>query len=105
VAPDSGHAIGLRSIDGVEFLVHIGIDTVNLAGRGFYPRVRVGDQVRAGDELVGFDVDVITEAGYSLVTPVLVTNSGQFGSVTPVDGQHTRVGAPLLSIEPAAEPA
>ena len=83
VAPPSGHAVGIRTKDGAELLIHIGIDTVDLAGRGFRPQVKTGDDVREGQVLVEFDLDVITAAGYSLMTPVLVTNPTAFGEVVP----------------------
>jgi PTS system beta-glucosides-specific IIC component len=100
VAPASGHAVGIRTVDGAELLVHIGIDTVNLAGRGFRPQVKTGQEVTAGEVLVEFDPDVITAAGYSLVTPVLVTNPTAFGSVTPVASGSVGQGDVLLTVEP-----
>lgn len=74
---ESGHAIGMRSEDGLEILLHIGIDTVKLQGRGFMPRVRVGDRVAAGELLIRFDLALLQDAGFSPVTPVLITNEQQ----------------------------
>ena len=68
------HAIGLVSTDGVEILMHIGMDTVNLDGKGFEAHVTQGDRVAVGDKLITFDMDVIKEAGYVTETPVIVTN-------------------------------
>ena len=85
-------------MDGAELLIHIGIDTVNLAGRGFRPKVSTGEDVRAGQVLVEFDPDVITAAGYSLVTPVLVTNPTAFGPVTPAAAGNVRAGDLLLTV-------
>ena len=100
VAPASGHAIGLRSTDGVELLIHVGIDTVNLGGRGFTMHVEGKQAVRAGDPLVDVDLAVIEEAGYALTTPVLVTNARALGDVTSVHGDTVAAGAPLLRITP-----
>ena len=73
--PKSHHAIGLRLDSGVELLVHVGIDTVKLAGEHFTPRVQQKQRVAAGDVLLEFDASAIAAAGYSLVTPVIVTNA------------------------------
>lgn len=72
----TGHAIGLRRSDGVEVLIHIGMDTVELDGRGFKMNVRQGDHVKTGDVLVEVDLDLVKKAGKSLVSPVVIT-SGQ----------------------------
>lgn len=77
----TGHAIGLRHADGLELLIHIGIDTVKLAGAHFTPKVTAGQQVSAGDLLVEFDREAIEAAGYDLTTPVIVTNSDLYPEV------------------------
>lgn len=84
VLQPTGHAITLRAGDGVELLMHIGIDTVQLAGAGFDPQVKVGDQVRAGDVLIRFDLDAVVCGAPSVVTPVLVI--GQDGLM--LGGRH-----------------
>src|SRR5271165_5668791 len=71
--PASSHAVSIRAADGVDVLIHIGIDTVTLGGRGFEERVRPGAIVRAGDELIRFDLDVVAHGAKSLMTPILVT--------------------------------
>jgi multiphosphoryl transfer protein len=71
--PASAHAVSIRAADGVDVLVHVGIDTVTLNGRGFEARVRPGARVRVGDELIRFDLDVVARGAKSLMTPVLVT--------------------------------
>lgn len=85
----SGHAIGLKFDSGVEMLIHVGLDTVNLDGKGFDVKVAKGDQVKAGQELVVFDPQVIKDAGYKLITPVLVTNTNKFAQVKGLPGAAT----------------
>lgn len=72
------HAVGLVSTDGAELLMHIGMDTVNLEGKGFTAHVSQGDYVKAGDKLISFDMDAIKEAGYPTETPVIVTNQDAY---------------------------
>jgi phosphoenolpyruvate-protein phosphotransferase len=74
--PASGHAVSIRSLHGVDVLIHIGIDTVQLGGRGFDPRVKPGDRVKAGDELIRFDLNVVARGAKSLMTPIVVTSDG-----------------------------
>lgn len=75
------HAIGLTSDEGVELLIHIGIDTVNLKGNGFALRVSVGQEINIGDELIKFDINLIKESGLSLISPIVVTNTDVFSNV------------------------
>jgi phosphoenolpyruvate-protein phosphotransferase len=72
------HALALRTAEGAEILVHVGIDTVNLGGEGFDVRVRKGDRVRAGDLLLTLDLDLVSRRSPSLMTPVIVTNGDRF---------------------------
>lgn len=104
-AQPSGHAFGLLLDDGLEVLIHIGIDTVQLKGQGFEVHVTKGQKVTAGTPLVTFDRKVITDAGYSLITPVIVMNGRKFGSVRDVTDGDAVVGAPLLEVTPAPQPA
>lgn len=78
---ESKHAVGIKSKDGVELLIHVGIDTVKMNGEGFTCFVNEGDTVKAGDKLVHFDRATIKEAGYSDMVVVLVTNSFEFDEV------------------------
>ena len=75
---DAGHAVSLRSVEGAELLIHIGLDTVMLKGEGFTPLVAVGDRVTRGDPLIRFDLDAVALAATSLITPVIVTNAEAF---------------------------
>lgn len=76
-----GHAIGLECDNGLELLIHIGIDTVNLSGKHYTPHVTEGQKVQAGDLMMEFDIPAIQKEGYRTVTPVIVTNSDDFADV------------------------
>ncbi|MGI8190633.1 PTS system trehalose-specific EIIBC component [Streptococcus iniae] len=75
------HAVGLVSTEGLELLMHIGMDTVNLEGKGFTSHVQQGDMVKVGDPLISFDIDLIEAAGYKTETPVVVTNQDAYNLV------------------------
>lgn len=75
------HAIGLTSDKGIELLIHIGVDTVNLKGRGFKLKVNVGQEVNIGDELIEFDMNLIKQEGLDLISPIVVTNTDKFPEV------------------------
>ncbi|MFC3848590.1 glucose PTS transporter subunit IIA [Corynebacterium hansenii] len=97
----TGHAVGLKLDNGLQILVHIGVDTVNMDGKGFEFLVSKGDHVTAGTPLVRFDRDAIVAAGYSPITPVLVTNHRKFGSVDVVAKQGPiAIGDELLEATP-----
>ena len=98
VAPSSGHAFGITLDSGVEILIHVGLDTVNLEGQGFDVKVSQGDRVSAGQELVRVDRSVIEQAGYPLTTPVLVTNTASFASVEVVGGDSVEPGQALIKV-------
>ena len=74
--PESAHAVSIRSPDGLEVLIHIGIDTVRLGGKGFDARVKAGSRVQSGQELIRFDLDLVARGAKSLMTPVVVTSEG-----------------------------
>ncbi|MEZ5132821.1 MAG: glucose PTS transporter subunit IIA [Mycobacterium sp.] len=103
-AQPTGHAFGLLLDSGVEVLIHIGIDTVKLKGDGFDVKVAKGDRVTAGSPLVSFDPKVIQDAGYSLVTPVIILNAKKFGPIDPVESGQIVVGATILTVAPVPEP-
>lgn len=75
------HAVSLVSEDGVEILIHVGLETVNLKGEHFKSYVEAGDKVKVGDLLVEFDVEKIKEAGYDTTSPVVICNTPEFANV------------------------
>ncbi|MFW0170165.1 glucose PTS transporter subunit IIA [Rothia sp. P4278] len=97
VTMPSGHAVGLKLDNGIELLIHLGIDTVNLNGEGFDVKVEKGQRVAPGDILMTFDPQVIQNAGYSLVTPILVTNTNRFAEVEGTTGS-VQPGSELLKV-------
>lgn len=98
VAFHTGHAVALKTSDGMEILIHIGIDTVNLEGDGFQTHVTEGNQVKIGDLLVSFDIQKITDAGYDPTTMIVITNAGEFGSLTGESIGNVDVKDRLFSI-------
>ena len=75
---ETKHAIGLKSDDGVELLIHVGMDTVKMNGKGFDVKTKVNERVKEGDLLLEFDRNEIQKEGYSLITPVVITNSNNY---------------------------
>ncbi|GAA0595487.1 PTS glucose transporter subunit IIA [Virgibacillus siamensis] len=73
--PETKHAIGLRTADGVEILIHIGLESVSLKGEGFTVKTEVGKSVSTGDELLEFDLEYVREHAADTVTPIVITNS------------------------------
>ena len=92
---DTKHAVGIVGNDGTEILIHIGVDTVELAGGPFTAHVAAGDAVKAGDLLIEADLDAITAAGKPTATMVIVTNTDDYAAVEPVVGP-TKAGAKLV---------
>ncbi len=85
----AGHALTIRSADGLEVLIHIGLDTVHMKGEGFTVKVKVGDQVHAGDELVTFDLDAVATNAKSLLTQMVIANSDLLSGFAPGSGLVT----------------
>ena len=95
----TNHAIGLRNEKGVELLIHVGMDTVNLEGKYFIPKVVQGQKVVTGEVLLTFDIDAIKAEGYDVITPIIVTNTADFEAVLSVAQGTIQHGEPLLDVE------
>ena len=93
------HAIGLTTTDGVELLIHLGIDTVQMNGAPFTIEVKEGDKLKKGDKIGSFDEKMIVEAGYRTVTPVVVTNSDAYTSFTQQKTGKVSAGDDVLTVE------
>lgn len=96
---DTCHAVGIKSESGVEILIHIGMDTVELKGEGFTSHIKNGDKVKAGQELIDFDLDLVKEKSYEVVTPIVITNLDMVKSITETDKDSVTVGEEILSVE------
>lgn len=94
----TGHAIGMMMDSGAEVLIHVGMDTVQLNGKGFQPLVQSGDTVKKGQALLKSDRKVIQEAGYSLVTPIIITNADDYATVLATNAETVNAGDSLLTL-------
>ena len=94
----TGHAIGLLTDFGAELLIHIGMDTVKLEGKFFHQKVNQGDKVKKGQTLIEFDIDEIKKAGYSVTTPVVITNYDDYTDVVFETGKIVEVGQDLITL-------
>lgn len=96
---DTKHAITLNGPGGIEMLIHIGLDTVELGGKGFTPKVKDGDMVKAGDLLIEFNLEEIKKK-YETITPILVTNADDYAAIELVkEGETVRVGEPIFNVK------
>ncbi|MDG3142166.1 beta-glucoside-specific PTS transporter subunit IIABC [Streptococcus suis] len=93
----TNHAIGLKTENGAEILIHIGMDTVSLAGKGFKSFVKVGDKVTPGQKLLEFDVNAIKAAGLPVITPIIVTNTDAYTDVLTTQESRVNIGDYLLT--------
>ncbi|RSJ91241.1 sucrose-specific PTS transporter subunit IIBC [Streptococcus mitis] len=99
IAFPTGHAFGLKTIDGAEVLIHVGIDTVTMNGEGFEAKVAQGDKVKAGDVLGTFDSNKIAAAGLDDTTMVIVTNTADYASVAPVATGSVAKGDAVIEVK------
>lgn len=95
---DTGHAVSLLSDDGVEILIHIGLDTVQLKGQHFTTHAKTGDKVNVGDLLIEFDVESIKQAGYDVITPVVICNTADFKEIHTFAGKPVQEGDEIISV-------
>ena len=98
IAFETGHAYGLKSNDGAEILIHIGIDTVSMAGKGFKQAVSANQTVKKGDVLGTFDLNDIAAAGLDSTTMVIVTNTADYTEVNPVATGTVAKGDALIAV-------
>ena len=94
----TGHAIGITTNKGAEVLIHVGMDTVKLDGKGFKPVAKEGDTVKKGDLLLEFDIDFIKSQGYTVDTPVIITNTDEYSDVIPTDAKSVEVGNDIINL-------
>ncbi|WP_300257726.1 beta-glucoside-specific PTS transporter subunit IIABC [Clostridium sp.] len=95
---ETKHAIALKDKNGVEMLIHIGLDTVKLGGRHFNAHVSQGDKVSVGTLLVDFDMDKIKEEGYDCITPIIITNVDEFGQIVTIDYKSVTQGEDIIKV-------
>lgn len=95
---DSKHAVGLTSDHGLELLIHVGIDTVQLEGEGYQYFVEKGQKVEIGDKLIEFDLAGIAEKGYKTITPVVITNSADYGDIITLNESVVETGKKMIKV-------
>lgn len=96
---DSLHAIGIAAAGDAEVLIHVGLNTTMLGGKGFEPLVKKGDIVKTGQPLLKFDMDFIKSKGYPLVTPVLIVNAEDFGELELITKASVKTGEPIYNVK------
>ena len=96
---DTLHAVSMTADNGVEILVHVGLDTVELKGEGFEGHVKAGDKVKKGDLLLTVDLDAVKEAGYDTITPMLVCNTDDYAAVEGIFGKDVMPKDDVVSIK------
>lgn len=98
---DTKHAVciqGEDGQDGLELIVHAGLDTVELNGKYYQTYKEIGDQVKAGDVLLEFDLEEITKAGYDVTTPIVITNLGDYKITKCLTGQQVKAGEEVIQL-------
>ena len=95
---DTKHAVCIQGEDGLELIVHAGLDTVELNGKYYQTYKEIGDQVKAGDVLVEFDLEEITKAGYDVTTPIVITNLGDYKITKCLTGQQVKAGEEVIQL-------
>lgn len=95
---DTKHAVCIQGEDGLELIVHAGLDTVELNGKYYQTYKEIGDQVKAGDVLLEFDLEEITKAGYDVTTPIVITNLGDYKITKCLTGQQVNAGEEVIQL-------
>ena len=95
---ETKHAVSISGPDGVEMIVHVGIDTVQLKGKYFTSHKNTGDPVKAGDLLLTFDMDAIKEAGYDVTVPVVICEKGNYTEIECFHGKETEAGEVIIRL-------
>lgn len=95
---DTKHAVCIQGEDGLELIVHAGLDTVELNGKYYQTYKDIGDQVKAGDVLLEFDLEEITKAGYDVTTPIVITNLGDYKITKCLTGQQVKAGEEVIQL-------
>ena len=95
---DTKHAVCIQGEDGLELIVHAGLDTVELNGKYYQTYKEIGDQVKAGDVLLEFDLEEITKAGYDVTTPIVITNLGDYKITKCLTGQQVTAGEEVIQL-------
>lgn len=92
------HAIGLTADSGIELLIHIGLDTVQMGGKGFTAHIKQGDHVKKGQHIMDVDLNAVKAAGFSTQTPVIITNSNDLLDIIPLDNKTVQAGNELITV-------
>ena len=92
------HGVCIQGEDGLELIVHAGLDTVELNGKYYQTYKEIGDQVKAGDVLLEFDLEEITKAGYDVTTPIVITNLGDYKITKCLTGQQVKAGEEVIQL-------
>ena len=95
---DTKHAVCIQGEDGLELIVHAGLDTVELNGKYYQTYKEIGDQVKAGDVLLEFDLEEITKSGYDVTTPIVITNLGDYKITKCLTGQQVKAGEEVIQL-------
>lgn len=95
---DTKHAVCIQGEDGLELIVHAGLDTVELNGKYYQTYKEIGDQVKAGDVLLEFDLEEITKVGYDVTTPIVITNLGDYKITKCLTGQQVKAGEEVIQL-------
>ena len=95
---DTKHAISFTSEKGAEILVHVGLDTVELKGEFYTALVNTGDTVKKGDQVLEFDMEKISAAGYKLITPVVVCNTDDYKEIKTLTGKDKNIGETIIEL-------